>query len=241
VGAGVAYNTTTNADLMAGFSSQGPTDVDFRIKPDVVAPGVNVLSSIPHQSCSTGDTTGCFAFFQGTSMATPHLAGSAAVVKSQHPDWSAAQIRSAIVNTADSGVLKTTNGAPFAQPDPNITGAGRENLLSAVQAVAALGPVSTSFGAVPSGSGQTNQKSFTITNISGSSKTYALSVGPATGSGVSFSLSATSVMLGAGESATITITASSAQGASVGDHYATLKVNVGSTEVAHAVVYQLVK
>src|SRR5207247_639881 len=100
--AALAYFSTTNVDIMAGFSSQGPTDVDFRVKPDVVAPGVNVLSSIP------GDcgALGCWAFFQGTSMATPHLAGSAAVVIGQHPDWSAAEVRSAVVNTADLGVLK---------------------------------------------------------------------------------------------------------------------------------------
>jgi minor extracellular serine protease Vpr len=100
IGATLAYFLTTNADIMAGFSSQGPTNVDFRVKPDVVAPGVNVLSSIPHQFCGTPP---CFAFFQGTSMATPHLAGSAAVVHGQHADWSAAEVRSAIVNTADRG------------------------------------------------------------------------------------------------------------------------------------------
>src|SRR5262249_53988495 len=94
IGASPLYVITGNDDFMAGFSSNGPNPVDFRVKPDVVAPGVNVLSSIPHQFCSAPP---CFAFFQGTSMATPHLAGSAAVVKWAHPTWSAAQIRSAIV------------------------------------------------------------------------------------------------------------------------------------------------
>jgi minor extracellular serine protease Vpr len=105
IGANLQYFLTSNVDFMAGFSGQGPTDVDFRIKPDVVAPGVNVLSSIPFSFCGQTATT-CWAFFQGTSMATPHLAGSAAVVRQQRPDWSAAEIRSAIVNTADQGVLK---------------------------------------------------------------------------------------------------------------------------------------
>ena len=87
---------------MAGFSSQGPTDVDFRVKPDVVAPGVNVLSSVPMHLCGGNP---CFAFFSGTSMAAPHLAGSAAVVRGQRPDLSAAEVRSTIVNTAARGVL----------------------------------------------------------------------------------------------------------------------------------------
>jgi subtilisin family serine protease len=227
VGANPAYFSTSNADLMAGFSSQGPTDVDFR---------VNVLSSIPHQFCPTAP---CFAFFQGTSMATPHLAGSAAVVKSQHPDWSAAQIRSAIVNTADQSVLKTFTGTATAT-DVNIIGSGRENLLSAVSATAALDPVSTSFGAVPSGSGQTRTATITVTNVSGAAKTYSLSVGAASGSGVSYSVSPSSVPLGPGESATVTVTMTADKGASGGDHYATLRVSAGA-EVAHAVVYAFIK
>ncbi len=102
-GADLAYFYSGNNDIMAGFSSQGPTDVDFRVKPDVVAPGVNVLSSIPQQFCDAPRPGGCFAFFQGTSMATPHLAGSAAVrARQAHPDWPAWAVRSAIVNTADT-------------------------------------------------------------------------------------------------------------------------------------------
>src|SRR5207247_7144819 len=138
VGATLQYFLTTNVDIMAGFSSQGPTDVDFRVKPDVVAPGVNVLSSIPAAFCAKPP---CFAFFQGTSMATPHLAGSAAIVRQQHPGWSAAEVRSAIVNTGEQGVLKNfSTAAP--ETNVNVIGAGRENLDFAVHAVAALDPVS---------------------------------------------------------------------------------------------------
>lgn len=237
IGATPAYFTTPNVDIMAGFSSQGPTDVDFRVKPDVVAPGVNVLSSVPHTACATPP---CFAFFQGTSMATPHLAGSAAVVKGQHSDWSAAQIRSAIVNTAEQGVLKDFN-ATATQNDVNVVGAGRENLFAAVKATAALDPVSTSFGAVPAGSGQARTATVTITNVSGGAKTYALSVGAATGTGVTYSVSSSSVTLAAGASATVTVTMTAAQGATPGDHYATLRLTVGGSEVAHAVIYTLVK
>jgi subtilisin family serine protease len=226
IGATLQYFLTTNVDIMAGFSSQGPTDVDFRVKPDVVAPGVNVLSSVPATACGAPP---CFAFFQGTSMATPHLAGSAAVVRGQHPDWSAAQIRSAIVNTAEQGVLRSFNTATPVS-DVNIIGAGRENLDNAVQASVALDPVSVSFGAIPSGSGQT--KTATV-QLSIGSGPFAVSVGSSTGTGVTYSASLAG--------STITVTMSADKRASAGDHQATLRVLRGGAEVAHAAVYTLIK
>jgi minor extracellular serine protease Vpr len=237
ISATLSYILSTNVDIMAGFSSQGPTDVDFRVKPDVVAPGVNVLSSIPHQFC---DAPPCFAFFQGTSMATPHLAGSAAVVRGQHPDWSAAQIRSAIVNTADQGVLRDFQTGTQIVTDVNIIGAGRENLLSAVNAAVALDPVSVSFGAVPSGSGQTQTFTLTLTNLTGSAQTFNVAVG-AGGGGVAFSVSPSSLNLPAGASGAVTVTMSADRGAGSGDHQAILTVSNGGTEIAHAAVYTLIK
>jgi len=231
-----AYFSTSNADIMAGFSSQGPTDVDFRVKPDVVAPGVNVLSSIPVRFCATPP---CWAFFQGTSMATPHLAGSAAVVRQQHPTWSAAAVRSAVVNTADQDALKTfQNASP--QSEVNVIGAGRENLLAAVGARVALDPVSVSFGAVPSGSGQSRSVAVTVTNL-GASGSFSLTVADITSSGVSFAVSPSTLTLGAGESGTAVVTMSAAKGAALNDHQATLSLSSGGVEVAHAAVYTLVK
>lgn len=236
IGVNRQYFQTSNSDLMADFSSQGPTDVDFRVKPDVVAPGVNVLSSIPLSFCGG---TPCFAFFQGTSMATPHLAGSAAIVRQQHPGWSAAQVRSAIVNTADQGVLKNyRSGAP--ETDVNVTGAGRENLLSAVNARLALDPVSVSFGAVPSGSGQTRTFNVTLTNLGSSASFFSVTTGTG-GGGVSYSVSPGSVALAAGASANLTVTMTAGKSASLGSHGAVLSVSSGANEVAHEIVYTLVK
>ncbi|MEY2429842.1 MAG: minor extracellular serine protease Vpr [Verrucomicrobiota bacterium] len=236
IGASLAYFITANADFMAGFSSQGPTDVEARIKPDVVAPGVNVLSSIPVAYCGGSP---CWAFFQGTSMATPHLAGSAAVVHGLYPEWSAAQVRSAIVNTADRTVLrKASNGAP--QRDVNIVGSGRENLLAAVNAKVTLEPVSVSFGAVPSGSGQASTANITLSNVSQSTSTLSLAVGVGDSS-VAYSVTPGSVTLGAGQSATITVNMSAVKGALTGGHQSTLTVSAGGSEVAHAAVYTLIK
>ena len=236
IGATLTYFLTTNADIMAGFSSQGPTDVDFRIKPDVVAPGVNVLSSIPHQFCASPP---CFAFFQGTSMATPHLAGSAAVVIGQHPAWSAAQVRSSIVNTADRGVLKNyQTAAP--ETNVNIIGAGRENLLSAVGAHVALDPVSVSFNAVPSGSGQTRTVEVTLTNLGASPASWTLSVNGGDAS-VAYGVSPSAVSLAAGTSTTVTVTMTAIKDAAIGGHQGSLEVSSGGTSVAHAALYTLIK
>lgn len=227
------------ADRMADFSSQGPTDVDFRVKPDVVAPGENVLSAIPRSYCG-GDP--CFAFFGGTSMATPHLAGAAAILRQQHPTWPAWAIRSAIVNTADVGVVSKWNAPATLDTDVNSTGAGRLNLESAAEAVALLDPVSISFGSVPAGSGQTRTFTATILNGGSSGATFTLAIaGYGPSSGVTFSVDTPSVTLAAGESATFVVTATFAKGASFGSKQAWLAVSEGGSMVAHAAVYALVK
>jgi len=240
IGATLQYFLTTNADIMAGFSSRGPTDVDFRVKPDVVAPGVNVLSSIPHTFC---DAPPCFAFFQGTSMATPHLAGSAAVVRGLHPDWSAAEVRSAIVNTADQGVLKKYNkfNPLVTETNVNVIGSGRENLLTAVGAIVSLDPVSVSFGAVPLGGGQTKTFAVTLTNLSTGTLTLSASITPGDSS-VSYAVSAPSpTAVGPGETATVTVTMTAVKNAVAGSHQGRLDINSGGSPVAHAAVYTLIR
>ncbi len=222
ISAAQSYQVTSNVDIMAGFSSQGPTDVDRRVKPDVVAPGVNVVSSIPRAFCGGAE---CFAFLSGTSMATPHLAGSAAVVKQQHGQWSAAQIRSAIVNTADANALRTFNTGVLTK-DPQIVGTGRENLLSAVNATVLLDPVSVSLGTIPSGSGQSRSTSITVTNTTGGTLSLSLE-GSAT-------FSAT---LNAGATTTIAVTAAAAKGAAPGHYSAILHISSGGQERAHAVLF----
>jgi subtilisin family serine protease len=231
IGAALAYfQDAANSNIMAGFSSQGPTDVDFRVKPDVVSPGVNVLSSIPRSFCA--GSADCWAFFQGTSMATPHLAGSAAVILGQHPTWSAAQVRSAIVNQADEGVIKNSNGTTTST-DVNLIGAGRDNVNSATHAAVALDPVSVSFGGVPSGSGQTRTVTVTLSGLAGPANVTAVTVTNQSGGGVTFSASRSGN--------TITVTMTAAKGAAVGDHQGILRVWNGGTQLAHAAVYALVK
>ena len=237
IGDDLQYFDSNNDRIQYDASGQGPTDVDFRVKPDAVAPGVNVLSSVP------GDCgeLGCWSFFQGTSMATPHLAGMAAVVRGEHPDWSAAQVRSAIVNTATPNLVKPFTDLTTVVTDVQIQGAGSANLEAALGADVTLAPVSVSFGAVPSGSGQTRTATVTITNVSGGSGTFTLGVADTTGTGIAFSVAPASVTLAAGASANVTVTMTASKGASALDHQAWLTVKAGTTQVAHAALYAIVK
>ena len=232
-----AYHDSSNDNIMGDFSSQGSTDVDYRVKPDLVAPGVNVLSSIPLEHCDAAtNLDGCWAFFNGTSMASPHLAGTAAVVRAAHLDWSAAQVRSAITNTAQQHTLFNFKSIRTEETDPLVTGAGLVDVPAAVNAEVALSSVSTSFGAVPAGSGQRTTKSLTLTNLTDSPVSGALSiVGPDKSL---FTVSSPTVNLPAkGATQTVTLTFTSPKAGAPGDRSATLDV----AGVAHSVLYAFLK
>ena len=87
--AAVETNGAPPASTHADFSSVGPTTISLRMKPDVAAPGVDILSSVPEG----------WASFSGTSMASPHVAGAAALLQERHPAWTVAQVKSALVQT----------------------------------------------------------------------------------------------------------------------------------------------
>ncbi|XP_027329515.1 subtilisin-like protease Glyma18g48580 [Abrus precatorius] len=93
------------APIMAGFSSRGPNAVQpLILKPDITAPGVNILAAYSLATSPSNlpsDTRRVpFNVQQGTSMSCPHVAGIAGLIKTLHPDWSPAAIKSAIMTTA---------------------------------------------------------------------------------------------------------------------------------------------
>ncbi|MEL6870599.1 MAG: S8 family serine peptidase, partial [Pseudomonadota bacterium] len=108
-------------NIMAGFSSRGPySTVPSWISPDITAPGVNILAAYaPEQADgSLGDD---FDYLSGTSMSSPHIAGIGALIKEARPDWSPAQIKSAMMTTARQDVVKEDGVTPA---DPFDFGAG---------------------------------------------------------------------------------------------------------------------
>ncbi|CAI9768259.1 unnamed protein product [Fraxinus pennsylvanica] len=89
------------APSIASFSNRGPNPASLGIlKPDIIGPGVNILAAW-HVSIENINTKSTFNMISGTSMSCPHLSGVAALLKSAHPDWSPAMIKSAIMTTAN--------------------------------------------------------------------------------------------------------------------------------------------
>jgi len=93
--AAITVGATTASDTIADFSSGGPTPVSLQLKPDVSAPGVGITSALP-----PGEG-GPYGELGGTSMASPHVAGGAALLMELHPDWTVEEVKSALVQTAD--------------------------------------------------------------------------------------------------------------------------------------------
>ena len=120
-------------DHVAWFSSKGAVSGYTELnKPDLVAPGVGILSTYS----KSGDTSGS-AILSGTSMAAPHVAGAAALLFQLHPDWTPDMLRSALANSAkDIGALLVAQGS------------GRLSVLEAVRLPALAFPASAGFGLV---------------------------------------------------------------------------------------------
>jgi minor extracellular serine protease Vpr len=203
-GSAPAEFVTANADFLAGFSSRGPTPYTFLIKPDVTAPGVNVLSSV-FTLKADGTYTPSFAFFQGTSMATPHTTGAAALLLAAHSEWSPAQVKSALVNTADRPV-KSPNPPGAALLSPLSRGGGRINVESADNTIATLIPASASFGVWTGGKPVNDAMAIAFQDETGTGLTCALSVTQVQDLPVWVSVVPASLTIPAGGTASATLT-----------------------------------
>ena len=154
-------------DFVADFSSRGPAP-DLRLKPDITAPGVNILSSV--SAYDYGDSSASFELYQGTSMAAPHVTGAAALMVQLHPDWTPAMIKSALMSTSAEPAALSIN--------PVDRGAGRLSLAVADKVGATFDKPSLSFGLVIYDGASTVSKQITVTatNTTAAAITYDLAV-----------------------------------------------------------------
>src|SRR5439155_12240096 len=123
----------TKSGGIAGFSSGGPTPYSLRLKPDVSAPGVSILSSVPSRF-------GTWRYFDGTSMAAPHVAGASALLLQRHPRWTVAQVKSALMLTGNPVAAGRHEAAPTRE------GGGMIWLPRADQPLVFASPSGLSFG-----------------------------------------------------------------------------------------------
>ncbi|MGH3646046.1 MAG: S8 family serine peptidase [Micromonosporaceae bacterium] len=136
-------------DVMAAFSSRGPGGMF--VKPDLTAPGVQILAGAS-PATPTPDPVGgggppgeLFQAIAGTSMSSPHVAGAALLVRAVHPDWTPGQIRSALMTSAVTDVVKEDTSTPA---DPFDMGAGRIDIGESIVSPLTLDETAERFAAL---------------------------------------------------------------------------------------------
>ncbi len=134
-----AADVNDSRPLISWFSSSGPSPVSLRLKPDVTAPGSDVLSSLPNAG---------FGTLSGTSMASPHVAGVAALLRQRHPTWTVAQIKSALVST---GAPVFVNAKSSTEVPVTREGGGLIDAVQADHPYLFTAPTNLSFGLVAPG------------------------------------------------------------------------------------------
>jgi subtilisin family serine protease len=154
--AAITVGAADRNDKIAAFSSRGPS-FDYGIKPELVAPGVDILSSVPN---------GGKLEASGTSMAAPYVAGVAALVKALHESWSPAEVKAAIV----------TSTATLAE-DVMVAGAGRADVSAATNIATLALPSVVDFGQINTKQAVwTKSRTITLHNTSTEPQTFAATI-----------------------------------------------------------------
>ena len=215
-------------DLRADFQDMGPRLGDAVVKPEIVAPGVDILAA--RAAASPGE--GYYVSMSGTSMATPHVAGAAAILAQEHPDWDGEQIRDALVSTAK----------PLADQTAYQVGGGRLDVPSAVFGdVVATATVELGYYAWPTSDDVPTDRTITYTNLGDTPVVLDLTtavtddqLSPAPAGVVT--LSAPQVTVPADGTATVTVTGSPDAGAPGATYSGTVIASVGGEQVAQTAV-----
>lgn len=187
--------TTDNADLLADFSSRGVALFTDNIKPDVVAPGVNIYSSAFDEV--TGDLG--WTMMQGTSMASPHTAGAAALLLAERPGLTPADVKSLLGNNAERDVW--LDGAKSVRAGVMERGGGRIDLARASEATVTFDPMSLSFGVSKGNRPVTKTVSVTVKNLEDTGRTLTVET-----DGVGLTVDRDEVVVPAGGTATFSVT-----------------------------------
>jgi subtilisin family serine protease len=202
--AALTVGAVDGTDTLANFSRRGPLAGGV-LKPDITAPGVDITAARGKDATALPGASGePYATISGTSMATPHVVGAAAILAQRHPDWSGQQLKAALMASARPNPATRVHGQ----------GAGRVDVARAINQSVTSTPASVSFGiqSYPHGDDPVLAKNVVYRNDGGADVTLNLALsttgpdGSPTPAGM-FTLNATSVRVPAGGTATVTLTA----------------------------------
>ncbi|GGR33196.1 S8 family serine peptidase [Streptomyces griseomycini] len=224
--AALTVGAVDGKDGLADFSSTGPRVGDGAIKPDVTAPGVDITAASAKGNdiaAEVGEKPAGYMTISGTSMATPHVAGAAALLKQQHPEWSHAELKGALTGSTKGGKY-----TPFEQ------GSGRIQVDKAVKQTVIADPVSVSFGVQqwPHTDDKPVTKQLTYRNLGTEDVTLKLAStatgpkGKAAPAGF-FKLGATTVTVPAGGRASVDMTVDTRLGGTADGAYSAYVVATG--------------
>ncbi|MFE7353483.1 S8 family serine peptidase [Streptomyces sp. NPDC057543] len=224
--AALTVGAVDDNDKLADFSSRGPRVGDSAIKPDVTAPGVDITAAAVPGSLidrEYGQKPAGYTTISGTSMATPHVAGAAALLKQQHPEWKYTELKGALTASTKPGAY-----TPFEQ------GSGRIAVDRAIAQTVVADPVSVNLGVQqwPHTDDTPVTEQVTYRNLGTTDVTLSLSVtghdpkGKTAPAGF-FTLGANEVTVPAGGTADVPLTADTRLGGTVDGSYSAYVVATG--------------
>jgi minor extracellular serine protease Vpr len=203
------------------FSSAGPTAFGHLLKPDVSAPGGEILSSTLPEFAEAP-----FASFDGTSMATPHVAGAAALLLQRHPAWTTAQVRSALVSTAGpvwADTARTTEASVL------LEGGGIIDIPGADDPKVFTRPSALSFGDLNANRGAvTRPLTLEVSDAGGGSGTWTVEVRPQSATSGATLEAPGLVSVAPGGHALLPVAATATASAPAGDNYGFLVLRRGT-------------
>ncbi|MER5436787.1 S8 family serine peptidase [Streptomyces sp. NPDC002588] len=188
----------------AGFSSTGPRIGDYGVKPEISAPGVGIVAARAKGTSLGNPVDELYTSMDGTSMASPHVAGAAALLKQAHPEWTWQQLKSALVGSAQPGDYRVEEG-----------GSGRVDVARAQTQLAYAVPAAVNLGAAPFVDGapyKTLTREVAFHNDATTARTFTLTASVTSSTGAplpdgAVRLSTNEVTVPAGGTAAITVTA----------------------------------
>ncbi len=224
--AALAVGAVTKSDTLAGFSCKGPRMGDHAIKPDLTAPGVDIVAARAAGGVIGQPVDDHYTTLSGTSMATPHVVGSAAILAQQHPNWNGTQLKAALMAASKVNPGQTV----FEQ------GAGRVDIAAATKQTVTTSDPSLSFGTQlwPHTDDQPITKTVTYQNYGTTPIDLTLNL---TNSAV-FTIDKPTVTVPAGGTAQVQVTANTRDGGADGFNEARLTATSGTTHLTTALAVE---